>query len=60
MEHGGPKQKSERDRIRQQRGAVRKEQIRTIRRIVKAWNDGADAAASMAEIDQLFRREGRP
>jgi hypothetical protein len=60
MEHGGPKQKSERDRIRQQRGAARKEQIRAIRRIVKAWTDGADAAASMAEIGRILRSEGRP
>lgn len=54
IEHGGPKQKSERDRIRQQRGAERKEQIRAIRRIVAAWKDGQAAEDAMRAVDDAL------
>lgn len=50
MEHGGPTHKCERDRIRQQRGAKRKAQMRAIRKLVAGWKDGREAEASMVLI----------
>ncbi|MBB2841437.1 UNVERIFIED_ORG: hypothetical protein GGE64_005220 [Rhizobium etli] len=56
MDHGGPKQKSDRDRIRQKRGAANKEIAKAARRAVKALGDGADAAACMATIVDVVKK----
>ncbi|MFC5760549.1 hypothetical protein [Rhizobium sp. GCM10022189] len=58
MEHGGPKNKSQQDRIRQKVGAKRKEQLQEVRRILQAWKSGRDATASMRAIADVFEKGG--
>jgi hypothetical protein len=58
MEHGEPKNKSQRDRLRQVRGAQRKEDIKAIRRIVQSWKGGRDAAACMTAIADTLDKRG--
>ncbi|ASS56863.1 hypothetical protein [Rhizobium leguminosarum] len=56
MDHGAPTQKSDRDRIRQKRGAANKEIAKGARRAVKAWNDGGDGASLIAALAQVVKK----
>ncbi|MGO6707626.1 hypothetical protein [Rhizobium johnstonii] len=56
MDHGAPTQKSDRDRIRQKRGAANKEIAKAARRAVKALNDGGDAVACMAALASAVKK----
>ncbi len=58
MEHGTPTEKSERDRIRQRRGAQRKQQMRDIRKSVASWKSGRNADLVLAEIAATLNRRG--
>ena len=60
MDHGGPKNKSQKDRIRQKVGAKRKEQLQEVRRILQGWKSGRDATASMQAIADVFDEGGAP
>ena len=56
MEHGGPTQKSDRDRIRQKRGAANKEIAKAARRAVKAWLDGAPGVTCIASLADVVKK----
>ena len=56
MDHGGPTQKSDRDRIRQKRGAANKEIAKVARRLVKALGDGADPADCMTALSAVVKK----
>ncbi|MDO3434358.1 hypothetical protein QWJ46_16885 [Rhizobium sp. CBN3] len=56
MDHGGPKQKSDRDRIRQKRGAANKEIAKAARRLVKAWFDGAHGVTCIAALADAVKK----
>lgn len=56
MDHGSPTQKSDRDRIRQKRGAANKEIAKAARRLVKAWRDGAHGATCMSWLAEAVKK----